>query len=127
MAAVKAQIRGIVHETFRVSAIYQSPKAFESPVPITLRWHRKIKVEGDLDNSGYAEMLGDVSRIIFNRPELSTANAGLPLTLEHLGVVTITDQGYDNARFTLDVMEDHDGPVDEVWHVSRISDGKHNH
>lgn len=116
---VKAQVRGIVDQTFRVAATYQD-QTLSVPVPVTVRWHNKIARQGDLEGAGYAEIIEGVERLIFNRDLLLTANAGGPLRLVHKGVVTLTDPRYNNAQFWLEAREPIVGPVEEIWNVSRV-------
>lgn len=118
-SAVKAQVRGIVDETFRVTATYQD-QTLSVPVPVTVRWHNKIARQGDLEGAGWAEVIEGVERLIFNRDLLQKANDGQPLRLLHKGVITITAPGYNNAQFTLEAREPIVGPVEEIWNVARV-------
>lgn len=116
---VKAQVRGIVDETFRVTATYQD-QTLSTPLDITVRWHNKIARTGDLEGAGYAEVIEGIERLIFNRDLLATANAGQPVRLLHKGVVTLSDPRYNNAQFYLEEREPIVGPVEEIWQVSRV-------
>lgn len=117
--SVKALARGTVHDTFRVPATYQD-NTLDAPVDISVRYHTKIAQTGDLESAGYAEVLVGVDRIIFNRDELSSALVGSPLKLRHKGVVTLTHPKFNGAQFWLETREPIDGPVDEIWNVTRV-------
>lgn len=117
--SVKAQARGIVHKTFRVPATYQD-NTLDTPVDVYVRYHTKIAQTGDLESAGYAEVLVGVDRIIFNRDELATALAGTELKLRHKGVLILKHPNFNNATFWLETREPIDGPVDEIWNVTRV-------
>lgn len=111
---VKAQARGIVHETFRVAATYQDANLID-PVPLHVRWHNRIARFGDLDSQGYAQVLEGIERLIFSRDELAT----LGVSLHYQGVVSLSDARYQGAQFWLDSREPTVGPVEEIWEVTR--------
>lgn len=114
--SVKALARGTVHKTFRVAATYQD-NAMEAPVDIYVRYHTKIAQTGDLESGGYAEVIVGIDRIVFNRDELS--EIAPPIKLRHRGVVTLTHPKFNGVHFWLETREPVDGPVDEIWAVTR--------
>lgn len=111
-AAAKLRTRQIVHKTLAVSALY-SDDAGITNTPITVRWHNKLSVHGDLEREGYAQIIEGIDRLIFNSDEL----AAIPLTLARGGVVTIPQ--YQGAQFQLDTSAPTDGPLDLIWNVAR--------
>lgn len=114
MADTKRKARQVLHGLASVSATYTGPEVGAEVVPITVRWHNKIaRPIGDLENTGYAEILSGVDRLIFSASELGD----LAVNLERNGTVVIPE--YDNYTFTLDLKEPGDGPENVYWSVSR--------
>ncbi len=109
-AEAKRQARRTVHAQFAVSALYSDPETTDAPV--TCRYHSKLVTHGELGSEGFAEVLENVTRLVFNETELAT----LALTLHAGAVVVLTD--YDLA-FTLAEFVPKDGPEDIVWNVTR--------
>lgn len=109
-AAAKKLVRREVHKTLAVPALYQADSV-STPQDIRARWHSKIEKSGNLENEGWAEVIEGVDRVIFN---VDDARA---LGVARGGKITFPDLG--NVAFLLDTMEDPDGPIEEIWLVSR--------
>lgn len=107
--AVKARSRRIVHDTFGGDATYFDSRT--GVVNLTVRWHNKIEIGGDLENSGYSQVIEGVDRVVFDRVEL--ANKGI--TLRTGGVVTMADK----TVLHLSTQEPIVGPVEVIWNVTR--------
>lgn len=123
-AKLKASTRRLVHDVFKVNALYQD--AFMSePIAVTVRWHNKIGVVGQETNDGYAEVIEGVDRLVFNRDELMSLARFMdnrkPLVPVKGGKVKLTDPLFNGAILVLDTKEPTTGPVDEVWNVTRYS------
>ncbi|QJI52237.1 hypothetical protein [Cronobacter phage JC01] len=116
IAEVKAKARRAVHSAFRLDATYQDA-SLDAAVPVTVRWHNRIVIQGDYDSSGYANIIDGIERIIFNREELDA----LGIDPRSGGVLVITEPGFDNAVLYLDAREPMVGPIEEKWWVKRSS------
>lgn len=115
-AAQKARSRRIVHTTMAVSGLYAF--GVDAPRAVTVRWHNKITVHGDLQHEGYAQILEGVDRLIFNIEELAApSDGGAALQLQRGGIITLPD--YQNAAFELDTEQPVDGPIEQIWSVAR--------
>ncbi|HGE7063275.1 TPA: hypothetical protein ACGCAJ_004704, partial [Serratia marcescens] len=68
-AAVKAKARRDVHASLSVSARYESYTG-EVVDDLSVRWHNKQALLGDIENGGYASVIEGIERIIFMRAEL---------------------------------------------------------
>lgn len=112
-ASAKKKARQAVHDTLGVSALYQD-NSMVTPVEIKARWHNKLTLEGNLDDdSSYAQMLEGIDRIILNKPQLAT----LGIQTRRGAVLTFTS--LDNLAFKLDTKEPSNGPIEEIWKVTR--------
>lgn len=114
-AAVKAKMRRDVHASLSVSARYESYAQDVIIDGLSVRWHNKIAILGDLENGGYASVVEGIERIIFQRAEL--VELGVPL--DEGDTIVITADGFDNARLTLKTQEPIVGPTEVVWQVAR--------
>lgn len=114
LAQIKAKARKAVHAAFSYSATYKDG-TLNAPVPVNVRWHNRLVMLGDYDQSGYASVIDGIERVIFDRSELSK------LGIEPMrgAVVVITDEGMNETRLTLDTREKHVGPLEEKWMVAR--------
>jgi hypothetical protein len=109
-AALKKNLRQTVHNVMAVSAFYVD-ETLSAEVPLTVRFHTKGQVVGDLDQQGYATMIENVNRLIFNEPELTSFS----LVLRREGTVRFPDY---NLAFQLDVRDDTaTGPIEVIWTV----------
>lgn len=106
---VKARTRRVVHNTFGGDAKYMD---FMQPeIALTVRWHNKIQVGGDLEGAGYAETIEGIERIIFDREELLAKG----VTLRNNGTVIMAD----GTVLTLGTQEPIVGPIEVIWQVAR--------
>lgn len=113
-ADIKRVTRKAVHTAFRREALYAAPGSEEDPVAVGVRWHAAGARLGGYGSEGYAEIVTETDRIVFDREELAT----LGITPERGAVVTITDED-PQISFSLDTRPDRDGPIAEVWLVTR--------
>lgn len=113
---VKAKVRQVVHETLAVSATYQD-SSISIPIAISARWLNKLSRIGDLENTGYADILEGVDRIVFSAAQARS------IPIKKGGVVVFTS--YSNSLegmapiFILAVKEPTNGSYQEVWEVTR--------
>lgn len=109
-AALKLMTRQTVHNVLAVSAFYRATPG-STEIACTARHHTKGQIVGDLDASGYATMIENINRIVFNVPEVTS----LALDLRQGGVVRFPDYG---LSFRLDTRDDPaSGPVETIWNV----------
>lgn len=117
---VKAQARRKVHQVFALPcSLARGFRDGSGPILLTARLHDKLAVGGDLAGGGYATIIEGVTRAIFNREELATADAGLPVVLERGDHVTFFNYqgiGHD-VTVELDARDPYDGPINERWSV----------
>lgn len=111
-ADFKRQSRREVHATFAVAALYSDTVV--TGVGVTVRYHNKILRTGNLQNSGYADIVEGIDRLIFDDAEM----ASKVLTLRRDGIVTIPE--YGGAAFILDTRDVQDGPVEVAWNVVKV-------
>lgn len=116
-AAVKAKMRRDVHASLSISATYQFGAS--TPEAVSVRWHNKISRFGDMMEAGYAEVVEGIERICFMKDEVSKLLLEKGVSVERGGVVTITAEGFDNARLILHDQEPIVGPVEIWWQVAR--------
>jgi hypothetical protein len=119
LSEIKAQARQALHGAMAEPASYTSPgvggvtyptaEQEEAGLSLTVRWHTKMRIQGERDSSDVGILEG-VNRLVFNTDELTA----LGIELERLGVVAIP--GYDKS-FRLDYHEDSDGPLNDYWSV----------
>lgn len=107
-ADLKAETRRVVHDTLGVPAFYQDD-SMSAPKVITARWFNKVAKYGDLVETGYAEVVEGVDRVVLfpcDTPTIRFARNGV-----------ITFPAY-NRSFRLDILEPADGPSEQqVWQV----------
>lgn len=111
-AASVAAARRIVHKTMRVNATYQD-SLMAGPEAITVRWHNRLNLQGNLVEAGYADVIEGVNRVVFNREELAEKS----VVLHSGGVITLTDAVNNGVVLVLDVKEPDTGPINFVWGV----------
>ena len=111
---LKRQMRRDVQDTFGLAASYSDATLLE-PVEVTVRWHSRYETFCNLSEQGYAEIVDNVDRIVFDIDELVT----LGLTPRVGGQVTITEDGWSNAVLSLRIADPRVGPVENVWQVGR--------
>lgn len=109
-AALKAQARQTVHDTLSVPATFVS-KDMMTRAELRVRWINKIVINGDIVETGYAEMIEGVDRCVFNQLELNEQS----ITLQRGDMLTM----WDSAVLILDSQEPPTGPVEVIWRVVR--------
>lgn len=114
-AALKARTRQIVHDTLAVEGEYTHPTKVGA-VTLRVRWHNKLVRTGELLDTGYAEVLEGVDRVIFNRPELHEKS----VVLTRGGQVRLTDPRFNGAVLVLDSQQPIVGPVEEIWMIGYL-------
>lgn len=121
-AIAKETARRAVHETFAVQAFYSDDSINE--MECRVRWHnRKTISNGELNNGdGYAAIIEGIDRIIFQRLDTSIPSViqdvlEYEFPIKRNGVVRFPS--LQDAEFVLDYMLPMDGPLDEVWSVTR--------
>lgn len=119
-AKLKARVRKVVHDTLSVSAHYQD-NMITSPQAIQARWHSKIELQGDLNYQGYAEVLENIDRIIFNVADARNLNIkrGGLVTFHSYAQTLLDGTCLDAPTFILDSKEPTAGPHEEIWRVTR--------
>jgi hypothetical protein len=111
----RTKARRDIHAALSYAATYED-SAVTVPVPITVRWHSKAEIVGNINGGDYAEILSTIQRLLFNSEELATANGGSQLSLKRGGVVKLTDFG--DYQLKLDSLDPVDGPIKISWVVS---------
>jgi hypothetical protein len=114
-AAIKAKARRDIHDRMSVAAQHLAHSTGVL-TDISVRWHNKLALLGDLQDNGYASVIEGIDRVIFLRSELTT----LGIVPQIGDTVIMTAEGYDNVRLTLQVKEKVAGPVEEIWQVTRL-------
>ncbi len=110
-AEIKAAARRAVHDAFAIAATYQDA-VVTTPVDLLVRYHtRMVRPFGD-DGSGYAEVIENIDRVVFDTEAL----AALGITPIRTGVVTFPDYG---ITVKLDVRDPTSGPIAQAWTVVR--------
>lgn len=113
-AEIKAKARRDVHASLSISARYES-YSLDSHEDISIRWHNKQALVGDMDNGGYSTMIEGVERIIFMRSELAAKG----IELNEGDSVTVTAEGFEEAKLLLKAREPIVGPEEVIWQVVR--------
>lgn len=114
LAEIKAKARKAVHAAFRYDALYKDP-SLNAAVPVSVRWHNRLVMHGDYDQSGYANIIDGIEKVIFMRDELET----IGLTPVRGATLVLTEKGMNDTRLVLDVREKSVGPLEEKWTVVR--------
>jgi hypothetical protein len=112
-AVIKANARRAVHQQFAVPVSYYAPGSSTVTASLTARLHGKIVQGGDLQGGGYALIIENVTRVVFNQEEFALQVP--PLTLQVRGKVFFPDY---NVAVVLETMDPHDGPINERWSVA---------
>jgi len=114
-AAIKAKARRDIHNGLSIAAEHRAVSSGLT-TELAVRWHSKQILLGDLQDTGYANFIEGVERIIFDRDELLLKT----VILREGDVVTITAEGYDNVQLVLKTREPVRGPIEVVWEVARL-------
>jgi hypothetical protein len=99
--------------SFGNGASVPTPEQSAAGLSLTVRWHNKMRIQGERDSSDVGILEG-INRLVFNTENL----AALGLTLQRLGIVTVDGYG---KRFRLDQHEEPDGPLNDYWSVVELS------
>lgn len=113
-AAIKAKARRDIHARMSVAAQHVSHSTGVI-TDISVRWHNRLALLGDLQDSGYASVIEGINRIVLLRDELTA----LGLVPKRGDTIVMTAEGFDNATLTLEVKEKVAGPVEEIWQVAQ--------
>lgn len=106
-------MRRQVHAAFAVSATY-SDQDVNPPVAVSLRWQNKaVQAVGGIGD--YAAVLDNIDKVIFDTDELIEKG----ITPVRKGEIVFTE--YNGYALVLDQREPADGPIKQVWTVSRPS------
>jgi len=114
-AAIKAKARRDVHRAFGVAASHTDVVSGVLTEDLSVRWHNKQVLLGDLQDSGYASVIEGIERVIFERAELVAKG----ITLKKGDVITITAEGFENAKLIIHEREPIVGPIEVKWWVAR--------
>lgn len=110
-AEAKARMRRVVHDTMRVDATYQDATML-APVGLRVRFHtRRVSAFGGMGD-GYAEVVENADRIVFDKDEL----ASLGICPVKGAIVSLTT---DAICVRLATRDEDTGPVEEIWAVTR--------
>lgn len=109
-AQAKATARRAVHTVFGVSAHYRADSV-SSFTDIRARLHEATQLYGDLLSQGYAETVEAADRIVV----IPSDHQGL--TFKRGGEVTFDHR--PGITFVLEIKDTSDGPLEEVWQVTR--------
>lgn len=112
-AQIKHDARRAVHDALAVEAVYTDPDGVNATT-LSVRWHNRINRHGDMDAQGYAEIIENIDRIIFDLEELAAKG----VTLAREGTVTLSAL-LGGATFSLDAQEPDSGPIERIWLVTR--------
>lgn len=115
-AEIKAKARRDVHASLSIAARYESYSQ-DVTADLSIRWHNKLALLGDMDNGGYASVIEGVERIIFMRSELTAKG----IELNEGDNIIVTAPGFENAHLILSTREPIVGPVEVVWQVTRAN------
>lgn len=113
-AEIKAKARRDVHASLSIAATYQS-YSLDTIADLSIRWHNKQALVGDMDSGGYATMIEGIERIIFMRSELTAKN----IELNEGDSITVTAEGFEDAKLLLKAREPIVGPEEVIWQVVR--------
>lgn len=111
--SVLAQAAKVVHDTFKVPVLYYAPGS-ATGVALHVRWHDRLTQVGNIVDTGYADVLEGIDRVIFEQEEL-TLQSVVPV---REGRVVFGPQ-FKNAVLRLEAAEKANGPVNVTWKVTR--------
>jgi hypothetical protein len=112
-AQIKHDARRAVHDALSVEVVYTGPDGLTTET-LSVRWHNRINRHGDLDVQGYAEIVENIDRVIFDLEELAAKG----VTLAREGSITLPEI-MGGATFSLDTQEPDSGPIERIWLVTR--------
>lgn len=111
-AQLKQEMRAVVHATFAVDALYATADMLDT-VSLSVRFHtKKVNPFGDLDGGGYALVIENADRAIFDVAELEAKG----ITPVAGAAISFTEYCLD---FTLGVRDMKTGPGEQIWTIVR--------
>lgn len=110
-SALVARTRQIVHEVMSVPANYEHPAQPGVSTALTVRWHDRRLLQGNMIEAGWPDVQSGIDRVIFNKTELGEKG----VVLATGGRLTLTDACGDSIVLTLDNQEADAGSVGRVW------------
>ena len=114
-ASQVAAARRTVHAVMAVNAVYEHPTRLGA-VGLSVRFHNRQVLAGDLVDSGYSQVVEGVNRCLFNIEELN--RKGVELVVG--GRITLTDPVNRGILLILDLEEPDNGPINRVWGVAKL-------
>ncbi len=110
----RSLVRRAVHDALAVEATYSPLAEDEDDVTLNVRWHAAgERLQGDLQGQGYAEVIADKDRIIFDAAQLET----LEVVPQRGDRIIFTDP--EIGELVLEARLPTDGPVTVTWEVTR--------
>lgn len=110
-AAAKLSARRTLHGTFGVPAFIKVTSA-SVPEEVRARLHEASTVYGDLLDQGYAQTVEAVDRIVFVPEDIAPEHRPRKLA-------EVTFPHRTGITFILQTKDVTDGPLEEVWEVTR--------
>lgn len=110
-ASAKASARRAIHGTFGVPAFIKAT-SLSTPEEVRARLHEASTLYGDLLSQGYAETVEAVDRIVFVPEDIAPEHRP-----RRLAEVTFPHR--PGITFVLQTKMPSDGPLEEVWEVTR--------
>lgn len=117
----KRSVRKAAHAAFCVDVLYKVDSESDF-VQTTARWHEKLVRQGQMEGQG-AEVYEGIDKVVFDK-EANLALVDIdgnptPLTPQRGALITFPDY---NLTVILDTEIPADGPVEEIWLVSRYAE-----
>jgi hypothetical protein len=110
-AELKARVRRVTQDTLGVPALYSSDVSMSAAVDITARLRARMDDIGDLSDQGYATIIQSIDRIVLipsDYPDVEFKSGGYILFID------------SNLKYQLDTMEMENGPLTQLWRVSKV-------
>lgn len=109
-AQAKADARRALHDGLSVAATYEDTLITE-PLPIRVRYHNRIVIEGDPYGLGMAETIEGSDKVVFEVDPLVVP------AVARGGIIRIPQY---SLAFRLEAKEPSDGPITQTWRVTRV-------
>ena len=110
-AALIARSRKTVHAVQAIPANYEHPSYPGVVTVLSVRWHNRSVLHGNMVEAGYNDIIEGINRIIFDQDELNEKG----VVPERGGVVTLTAPAYNSIALILDSQDPTTGPVNNSW------------
>lgn len=115
IAAAKALVHRIVHDTFSTEAMYLGyEEDGHVPVPLRVRWHNQLATTGDL-NGDYPVSIDTIDRVIFDAAELTVKG----VTIKSGDRFLLTAAYFGGAVLEANTRDPKSEAAREIWHVGR--------